>query len=138
MVHCGFNQSKADYSLFTKGSGNEFVALLVYIDDIVITGPNIQDLGKLKYFLGIEVARSNSKIVISQRHYALQLLADSGYLDCKLTNTPMDPKVTLNIHDGDLLPDASSYHRLIGKLIYLTISRPDITFAIYKLSQFLS
>lgn len=114
------------------------MALLVYIDDIVITGPNIQvidslkkflnsqfklkDLGKLKYFLGIEMARSNSEIVISQRHYALQLLEDSGYMDRKLTNTPMDPKVSLSIHDRDLLPDASSCHRSIGKLIYLTIS----------------
>lgn len=109
LLHRGFHQSKADQSLFTKGFGNDFVALLVDVDDIVITGPNIQaidslkvflhslkDLGILKYFLGIEIARSQSGFVISQRHYTLQLLEDSGYLDCKPTSTPMDQKISLS------------------------------------------
>ncbi|XP_022848785.1 uncharacterized protein LOC111371108 [Olea europaea var. sylvestris] len=110
----------ADYSLFTKGQGDQFIALLVYVDDIVIT------------------ARSNSGIVISQRHYTLQLLEDTGYLNCKPANAPMDPKTHLSLHEGDLLTDASQYRQLIGRLLYLTISRPDITYAVHKLSQFLS
>ncbi|XP_022891686.1 uncharacterized protein LOC111406507 [Olea europaea var. sylvestris] len=146
--------SPADYSLFTKGSEDNFVALLVYVDDIVIIGPNVQvinslktflhsqfklkDLGCLKYFLGIEIARFSSGIVISQRQYRLQLLEDAGYLDCKPINSPMEPRSALNIHEGDLIPDASHYRRLIGKLIYLTLSRPDITFVVHKLSQYMS
>lgn len=154
LISFGFIQSMADYSLFTKGQGDQFIALLVYVDDIVITGPNVQainslkdflhsefklkDLGNLKYFLGIEIARSNSGIVISQRHYTLQLLEDTGYLSCKPANAPMDPKTHLSFHECDLLTDASQYRRLIGRLLYLTISRPDITYAVHKLSQFLS
>lgn len=82
LICFGFIQSKTDYSLFTKGSGDDFVALLVYVDDIVITSPNsrvinslksflhsqfkLKDLGCFKYFLGIEIACSKSGIVISK------------------------------------------------------------------------
>lgn len=102
----GFHQSKSNYSLFTKGSGIDFVALLVYIDDIVITCSNLQvieslnsfihsqfklkDHGKLKCFLGLEIARSHQDIVLSQRHYALQLLEDTWFLGYKPASMPMD------------------------------------------------
>ena len=105
----GFVQSKSDYFLFTKGSRSSFVALLGYVDDIIITSLNTQviqslktflhtqfklkDLGCLKYFLGFEIAQSVSIIVLSQRHCSLQLLEDTGYLACKPTSIPMDPKV---------------------------------------------
>ena len=148
-----FVQSKCDYSLFTKGSGSNFVALLVYADDIIITAPSqihinslkqflqtqfkLKDLGTLKYFLGLEIARSHSGLVLSQRHYTLQLLEDTGYLACKLALVPMDPKLKLTAHDGELLPDPTIYRRLIGRLLYLTLSWPYITFSVYQLSQFL-
>lgn len=124
------------------------------MDDIVLIGPNIhiidslkeflhsqfklKDLGHLKYFLGIEIAHSSSSIIISQRQYTMQLLEDIGYLDCKPVNSPMESKSTLSLHEGDILPNAAHYKRLIGRLIYLTLSRPDITFAVHKLSQFMS
>ncbi|XP_022873600.1 uncharacterized protein LOC111392479 [Olea europaea var. sylvestris] len=154
LIQHGFIQSKADYSLFTKGTGDNFVALLVYVDDIVIAGPNMQvikelkeylhsqfklkDLGCLKFFLGIEIVRAASGIIISQRQYTLQMIEDAGYLDCKPVSSPMDPKVILSSLDGELLSDASQYRRLIGRLIYLTLTRLDITFAVHKLSQFMS
>ncbi|XP_022887164.1 uncharacterized protein LOC111403045 [Olea europaea var. sylvestris] len=150
----GFQQSKSDYSLFTKGSGNTFVVLLVYVDDIIITGPNIniidslkgflhsqfklKDLGVLKYFLGLEIARSHNGIFLSQRNYTLQLLEDAGFLGCKPANLPMNPKARLNSFEGKLIDDSSQYRRLVGRLLYLTISRPDITFVVHKLSQFVS
>ena len=154
LIQYGFVQSKSDYSLFTKGSGSSFIALLVYVDDIIIAGPSSQiinslknflhsqfklkDLGCLKYFLGLEIAKSVKGIVLSQRHYTLQLLEDTGFLGCKPAKVPMDPKVRLNASDGDLLTDISQYRRLIGRLLYLNLSRPDITFAVHKLSQFLA
>ncbi|TXG65219.1 hypothetical protein EZV62_006494 [Acer yangbiense] len=85
-----------------------------------------------------DMARSSAGIVLSQRHYTLQLLEDTGNLACKPVAVPMNPNVHLSALDGALLPDPSVYKRLIGRLIYLTLSRPDITFAVHKLSQFLS
>ncbi|KAL5581466.1 hypothetical protein UlMin_013908 [Ulmus minor] len=154
LIQFGFTQSKSDYSLFTKGSGSSFVALLVYVDDIISTGPNtrvidslkcflhsqfkLKDLGSLKYFLGLEIAKSAKGIVLSQRHYTFQLLEDTGYLACKPASVPMDPKVQLSAVNGELLTDISQYRRLIGRILYLTLSRLDITFAVHKLSQFLA
>ena len=99
LIQFGFKQSKSDYSLFTKGFGSSFVALLVYVDDIIIPSPslhivnslkiflhskfNLKDLGDLKYFLGLEIARSNKGIVLSQRNYTLQLLEDTSFMGCK-------------------------------------------------------
>ena len=104
----GFTQSKADYSLFHRGHGATYVALLVYVDDIVLTGASLseitavkeilsaqfklKDLGNLKHFLGLEVARSTKGILISQRKYTLDLLQDTGMLAAKSNSYPMDPK----------------------------------------------
>ncbi|CAM8975270.1 unnamed protein product [Rhodiola kirilowii] len=108
----GFYNSH-DYSLFTYAHTVDFLILLVYVDDIVITGTSatlindvkafihsafrIKDLGQLKYFLGIEVARSNEGIFINQRKYAMYLLSEAGLLSCKPSSTPMDIKQKLAI-----------------------------------------
>ena len=134
--------------------GPSFVTLLVYVDDIIITGADSQsidqlksllnsqfklnDLGSLKYFLGLELVRSHKGIFLSQRNYSLQLLEDIGFLANKPAILPMEPHLQLNSIDGDLLPDATLYRRLVGRLLYLTVSRPDITFVMHKLSQFVS
>lgn len=97
----------------------------------------LKDLECLKCLLETEIAHAALGNVISHRQYALQLLEDTGYLDCKSVNNPTDPKATFSIHDGDLLQNASHYKKLIGRLIYLTLSQPEITFAVYKLSQYM-
>uniref|UniRef100_A0A2N9GUF1 Reverse transcriptase Ty1/copia-type domain-containing protein n=1 Tax=Fagus sylvatica TaxID=28930 RepID=A0A2N9GUF1_FAGSY len=148
-----YTQSKADYSLFVRSQGHDFTAALVYVDDIILTGNNLEqikelkkflgerfklkDLGNLKYFLGIEVARSKNGISISQRKYALEILNDTGFLGSKPSKFPMEQNLSLNESDGDLVPDPSSYRRLVGRLIYLTITRPDLTYAVHVLSQFM-
>ncbi|XP_012845936.1 PREDICTED: uncharacterized protein LOC105965936 [Erythranthe guttata] len=134
--------SSSDHSLFTRGSSSQFLALIVYMDDMIIAGPSSieiqKDLGKLNFFLGIEIARNSTGIVLSQRQYTLKLLEDAGYLGCKLALLPMDPKAQLNNEEGDLLEDGSEYRRLVGRLFYLTITRPDITYVVHKLSQYVS
>lgn len=77
-------------------------------------------------------------IVLSQRQYALQLLEDTRFLASKPAFVPMDPRVQLSGTDGDLLPDITQYRRIVGRLLYLILSRPDITFVVHKLSQFLA
>ena len=97
-----------------------------------------KDLDTLKYFLDLEIARSTKGIVLSQRHYTLQLLEDTSFLASKPARVPMDPKMLRTATDGDVLTDISQYRCLIDCLLYLTLSRPDITFVVHKLSQFLA
>jgi len=153
LISHGFTQSKADYSLFTRTKGSSFIALLVYVDDIVIASNNVEevsaltiflnsvfslkDLGPLKYFLGLEVAHSAKGIVISQRKYALEVLEDYGVLGAKPVFFPMDPNLKLSRTNGELLSNPSSYRRLVGRLVYLTITRPDLPFSVQILSQFM-
>ncbi|RVW74235.1 Retrovirus-related Pol polyprotein from transposon RE1 [Vitis vinifera] len=134
-------------------SSSMCIYLVVYVDDIVITGSDqdgiqklkqhlfthfqTKDLGKLKYFLGIEIAQSSSGVVLSQRKYALDILEETGMLDCKPVDTPMDPNVKLVPGQGEPLGDPGRYRRLVGKLNYLTITRPDISFPVSVVSQFL-
>ncbi|CAL9000181.1 unnamed protein product [Prunus brigantina] len=148
----GFKQSRADYSLFTHVQGSSLTIILLYVDDMIITGNDekaicklkhflgsqfrIKDLGSLKYFLGVEVARSKTGISICQRKYTLDILEEAGLLGAKPAKVPMDPDLILS-PTGELLKDPSRYHRLVGKLIYLTITRPEITYAVNTLSQFM-
>ncbi|BBH10363.1 RmlC-like cupins superfamily protein, partial [Prunus dulcis] len=148
-----FVQSLADYSLFTRSQNNSFTALLIYVDDIVITGDDpkaiqsikdflnvrfrIKDLGPLKYFLGIEVARSKKGIFISQRKYALEILDDVGLLGARPSPFPMEQTLRLRPDEGKPLKDATKYRQLVGRLIYLTVTRPDIAFSVHILSRFM-
>ncbi|KAK2969735.1 hypothetical protein RJ640_015879 [Escallonia rubra] len=98
---------------------------------------HIKDLGKLKYFLGIEVACSRSGIVICQRKYMLDILQESGLFGAKPSSFPMDSKHKLQTDIGPLCMDPGRYRRLVGQLLYLTITRPDISYAVHILSQFM-
>lgn len=117
----------------------------MYVDDIVIATNNkdeaaelknllnkqfkLKDLGELRYFLGIEVARSSRGISICQRHYAIQIINDAGLFGCKPHTSPMDFGFKLNQDDGELLTDSSAY---------LTITRPELSSTVSKLSQYVS
>ncbi|CAM8960116.1 unnamed protein product [Rhodiola kirilowii] len=149
-----FHQSSHDHSLFTYDHNGDFLILLVYVDDVVITGTStslidsvktfihsafkIKDLGQFKYFLGIEVARSPSGIFINQRKYVLDLLSEVGLLACKPSTTPMDIKQKLALSTADKLPDPTEYRKIVGKLVYLHVTRLDIAFPVHVLSQFLA
>ncbi|GJT63096.1 ribonuclease H-like domain-containing protein [Tanacetum coccineum] len=156
LVENGFSQSKSDYSLYTKSDKGVFLALLVFVDDIIITGNNvseiekfkvylnskfmIKDLGKLKYFLSIEVIDIDKGICLNQRKYVLDLLSKYDMLACKPAKTPLMSKISIlnEATDNDpTLDNITDYQKLIGKLIYLTNTRPDITYDVHCLSQFM-
>ena len=138
----GYVQSTADHSLFICTDNHSFTTMLIYVDDIMLVGNNlreiqrvkshlhnsfsIKDLGTLCYFLGFEISRSPSGIVLNQRKYCLDLLSDSGLLACKFASSLMEPSYPLFESEGSLLLNPGEYRRLIERLLYLTHTRYDI------------
>lgn len=87
----------------------------------------MKDLGNVRYFLGIEIDKTNAGYFLSQKKYTLDLLQEFGMLSTTPVKIPMDIHLKLDPTKGDILPDPHPYQRLLGNLIYLTVIRPDIT-----------
>lgn len=148
-----FRQSNSDHTLFLKHKLGKVTALIVYVDDIIITRGDeeeisrhqkqlatefeMKDLGGLKYFLGIEVARSRQGNFLSQRKYVLDLLTKMGMLECKPADTPIIQNHKLGGYPDQVPTDKGRYQRLVGKLIYLSHTRPDIAYDVSVVSQFM-
>ena len=148
----GFCRSYSDYSLFTYYRGDVRIHVLVYVDDLIISGNNsaalssfkaylsdcfrMKDLGPLKYFLGIEVARSADGFFLSQRKYTLDIISEIGLSGAKPADTPLEQNHQLALADGPLHPDPAQYRRLVGRLIYLAFTRPDLAYVVHVLAQF--
>ena len=150
----GMTWSTSDHSvIYHHTSSRQCIYLSVYVDNIVITGNDqdgvrklkqhlfshfqTKDLGKLKYFPGIEITQSKSDVVMSQRKYVLDTLKEKGMLDCKPVDTPMDPNVKLIPRQGEPLRDPGRYRQLVGRLNYLTITRSNISFPMSVVNHFL-
>jgi len=97
----------------------------------------IKDLGELKYLLGLEVARSNKGIHLCHRKYSIDILAKTGMLGSKPCTTPLMSNNKTNFEDVKKLQNPEPYSKLIGKLLYLANTRPNITFGVHLLSQLL-
>ncbi|KAL0392174.1 UNVERIFIED_CONTAM: Sucrose transport protein SUC4 [Sesamum radiatum] len=142
----GFSRCQVDHSVFVQTTRSGMVVLAVYVDDILITDSDIvgieeaktylrkhfitKDLGRPRYFLGIEIPHNKHGVSLSQRKYACDLLQEAGLLGTKPVDTPMDSNLDFWNDDGNYLEDKTKYRRLVGKLIYLIVTRPDISFAV--------
>ena len=137
----GMRKSKSDHPIFYRTSSSGIILLVVYVDDIIIIGSDskdisslksflqsqfhTKDLGMLRYFLGIKVMGSKHGIFLSQRKYVLDLLSKTRKLGVKPCSSPMVPSVHLT-RECETFEDLERYRRLVGKLNYLTVTRPDV------------
>jgi histone deacetylase 1/2 len=149
----GFCESKADYSLFTFQKGDLLIILLIYVDDILITGTSssyifsliqnlgrlfsMKDLGPLHYFLGLEAVYSTTGLHLTQTKYTMDLLFRTKFQDVKPISSPANAGKKLSLYDGDPLSDPTEFRSVVGALQYLTLTRPDICFAVNQVCQFL-
>jgi len=145
-----FTQSQYDSSLFFRTSALGIVLLLVYVDDIIIAGIDcglitklqqtfhMKDLGQFKQFLGLEFHHRANGIFVNQHKYIQDLITMAGLKDTSFVDTPMEVNVKYRKDEGDLLDDPTLYRRLVGSLIYLTTTQPDISYVVHQVSQFMS
>lgn len=147
-----YSQGQFDHTMFVKHTiDGKMAILIVYVDDILLTRNNgdeihrlrkhlgsefeIKDLGPTRYFLGMDITRSKIGISVSQRKYVLDLLKETGMSGCRPSDTPMDPNQKLREVSNGVPIDKGMYQRLVGKLIYLSHTRLDIAFAVSVVSQ---
>ncbi len=154
LLQNGFTKSPNEPSLYIKTQGSDFLILCLYVDDLIYTGTKprmieefkksmmseyeMTDLGAMKYFLGMQVKQSPGKIFLSQEKYAEDMLKKFNMSDCKPMATPMATNEKLSKNEGIEKVDASFYRSLVGSLIYLTNTRPDIVHAVSIISMFMS
>jgi hypothetical protein len=150
----GFKRSKSELTLYVKHQGNvDLLIVALYIDDLILTGSNAEmieefkkdmvnkyemsDMGLLHYFLGIEVYQDKEGVFISQRMYAEKILRKFRMVGCKPMATPLAVNEKLKKEDGGKKVDATLYRSLVGNLLYLTATRPEVMFAASLLSRFM-
>jgi histone deacetylase 1/2 len=151
----GFIPSKGDTSLFLYAKSGITVYILIYVDDIIVTSSSdqaisallhnlssefaLKDLGDLHYFLGLEVHKQSNGLLLNQEKYATDLLTRVGMSSCTSCSTPLSPTDTLALTDGSPLgpEDITRYRSIVGALQYLTLTRPDISFSVNKVCQYL-
>lgn len=148
-----FTQCLSDYSLFTMEHGLECLHVIVCVDDLIISGNttaliqsfkdylsqcfHMKDLRISKYFLGIKLARSPTGIYLCQQKYVLDILKDTGLLAAKPVTFPIEQNHRLALDKSDYMREVPAYRQLVGRLIYLSNTRPDLSYAIHILSQFM-
>ena len=147
-----FTTGTVDKTLFTKKHKDDILIVQIYVDDIIFgsTNPNLSKqfenlmkskfemsmMGELKFFLGLQVHQSPSGIFINQAKYTIEILKKHGMEDCDSVGTPMvtSPKIGADLFGKPI--DPKKYRSMIGSLMYLTASRPDIQFAVCLLARF--
>jgi hypothetical protein len=153
LLSSDFQKCPSDPAIYCRWNKNGARLVLgVYVDDLVITGSNRQeimkfkdemklfkmsDLGLLHYYLGIEVKQQQVGFALNQCSYAKKILEKAGMWGCNPCKTPMEPKMKLSKENASPLVDATFYRSLVGSLRYLINTRPDLAFSIGYVSRFM-
>jgi hypothetical protein len=138
--------SNAYHSLYVRESDEGIVVITIYVDDLIVGGGNekevehvksllkqkfdMKDLGELQFFLGIEVIRMPEGIWLLQQQYVLDMLSKYGMVGCKPISIPLDHNGKLSVDASEVLEDATMYKKIVGSLIDMTITKPDLNYAI--------
>eukprot|EP00253_Pinus_taeda_P002353 PITA_02353 len=154
LTNHGFQRSPSDANLYIKHTGDDILFLVVYVNDLIITGSSTQlihgikqdlcstfdmtYLALLHYCLRVEVWQTENNIFLSQSKYARNLVDRFIMQDCKPAMTPMEPGLKLSAQSSSPLVDETLFKQLVGSLIYLTATKPDISFAVIYISRFIS
>ncbi|KAH9715909.1 hypothetical protein KPL71_021251 [Citrus sinensis] len=153
LVNLGFEKSLSESTLYIKKAGNEIVVVSLYIDDLLVTRSSkklidmfkeemkdvfeITDLGRMTFFLGMQVHQKENEIFLCQQKYAKEVLKKFNMVECKPTATPMNQNEKFCKEDGAEKMDERLYRSLIGCIMYLTATRPDIMHAVSLLSRYM-
>ncbi|CAH9063142.1 unnamed protein product [Cuscuta epithymum] len=154
LLYHGFTQSKSDSSMFVYSQQSQIVYILLYVDDILITSSSLplvrsiidslstqfamKDLGDIHFFPGLQTRRTTKGLFISQQKYISDLLRRFHLHTVIPVRTPLPSRTTLSLTDGELLTDATEYRSMVGALQYLILTRPDITYVVHLVSQFMN
>ncbi|XP_022871341.1 uncharacterized protein LOC111390519 [Olea europaea var. sylvestris] len=130
----GFASNPYDSALFTRHTDTSITILLLYVDDMIIIGDDNYDIHELKQFLCQHFEMKD----LGSLSYFLNLEESPTSDDCKIADSLLEPNIKLRPTDRELLPDATHYQQLVGSLIYLTVTRLDIAYAVHLVSQFMS
>ncbi|CAM8902479.1 unnamed protein product [Rhodiola kirilowii] len=150
----GFKNSSLDHSLFIKKSGDKILFVCLYVDNLVYTGNDVDlckdfndsmkrefemtDLGTMKYFLGVEVTQNSKGIHLNQKKYAKEVLERFQMWNCNAAKNPIVPGTRLSKNAESVEIDATSYKQLVGSLMYITVTRPDIMYCVSLISRFMA
>ncbi|KAK2392639.1 putative mitochondrial protein [Trifolium repens] len=155
LVMQGFKKCSVEYGVYVKKSDDKHMLIIcLYVDDLLVTGSSLveiknfksqmqsefemTDLGKLTYFLGMELLETSGGIVLHQAKYAKEILRKFEMVDCNSSVTPADTKVKIEDDDTSEAVDSTMFRQLVGSLRYLCQSRPDISYAVGYISRFMS
>ena len=154
LLEFGFEKCSKEHSVYRKTVGQSILVVAVYVDDLFVCGArekiigdfkremgskfDMSDLGKLSYYLGIEVHQEEGYISLNQRRYALKILEESGMKNCNMTHTPMENGLKLSKSSEEEDADATRYRRVIGCLRYLIHTRPDLSYTVGVLSRYMT
>jgi hypothetical protein len=153
LLQLGFRRSSSEHAVYFRGAGARRLVVGVYVDDLVITGADqedidafkkemksmfqMSDLGLLHYYLGLEVNQSVSGISIGQKAYAAKILEDAGLAGCNPYCIPMEPRLKLSKSSSAPSVDPTAYRSIVGSLRYLVNTRPDLAFSVGYISRFM-
>lgn len=149
----GFTRCPYEHAVYTRREAGELLVISVYVDDLLVTGTNVafierfkermsnifemSNLGKLNYYLGIEVDQGQGYIELKQSGYAKKILERAGMLQYNSTKYPMDPKDQISKEEHGTPVDSTQFKSMVGGLRYLVHTRPDIAYAVGVVSRFI-